>query len=156
MNNQYLLVEDIEELGRSGDLVKVKPGYARNYLLPQKKAVLATAQTLRMQERLKAERAKRAASDKKDAEALAQRLEGKVLNIEVKVDPEGHMYGSVSAIDILHLFEREGIPISRRNILLPHPIKALGVHEISLKLKEGVPAKVSVQVEVEKEIEKTS
>lgn len=149
MNNQLLLIDDVDELGRSGDLVKVKPGFARNYLLPQKKAVIATAQTLRMQEQLKADRAKRAMEDKKDAEALAKRLEGKVLNIRVKVDQEGHMYGSVAAVDIVHLFEKEGIELVRRNVLLPLPIKALGVHEINLKLKEGVPAKIILEVEAE-------
>lgn len=149
MNNQFLLIEDIDELGRSGDLVKVKPGYARNYLLPQKKAVVATAQTLRMQEQLKAERAKRAVQDKKEAETLAKSLEGKVLNFRVKVDQEGHMYGSVAVVDIVHLFEKEGIQLTRRNVLLAQPIKTLGVHEINLKLKEGVPAKVILEIEAE-------
>lgn len=140
MANQLLLVEDVEDLGRSGDLVKVRPGYARNFLLPQQKAVIADKRTLRMQIRLKQERAERAAVDKKEAEILAQNVNGMELTISVKVDPEGHMYGSVGAADIARLFEEKGHVIEKRNVVLPLPIKALGTHNLSLKLKEGVPA----------------
>jgi len=147
MRNQLLLLEDVDELGRSGDLVSVKPGFARNFLLPQKKAVVADKFTLRLQSKLKEERAKRAAVDKEAAEELAQKLEGKVLSITVKVDPDGHMYGSVSANDIIRLFADEGIALERRNIVLPQPIKTLGVHPLQLKLKEGVPAQVTLKVE---------
>lgn len=146
MRNQLLLIEDVEDLGRSGDVVSVKPGYSRNYLLPQKKAVVADKFTLRMQAKLKEERSKRAETDRKDAEELAQKIEGMVLSIEVKVDPDGHMYGSVAALDIARLFEKEGIAIERRHVVLPHPIKTLGVHPINLKLKEGVPAHVTLKV----------
>lgn len=154
MNNSFLLLEDVDVLGRSGDIVKVKPGYARNYLVPQKKAVLATAQTMRMQEDLKAARAKRAAEDRKSSEALAVRLAEMVLTTRVKVDQEGHMYGSVSAVDIANLLENEGVKITRRNVVLVHPIKALGTHEIQLKLAEGVPATVILQIEAEEQQER--
>ncbi len=146
MQNQLLLLEDVDELGRSGDIVRVKPGYARNFLLPQKKAVVADKFTLRMQAKLKAERAQLAEVDRKESEDIAAKIEGMVLAIEVKVDPDGHMYGSVSATDIVRLFEKEGINLERRNIVLPQPIKTLGVHPIHLKLKEGVPAQVTLKV----------
>jgi large subunit ribosomal protein L9 len=146
MRNQLLLLEDVEDLGRSGDVVSVKPGYSRNFLLPKKKAVIAGKFTLRMQTKLKEERAKRAEVDRKDAEELAHKIEGMVLSIEVKVDPDGHMYGSVSVLDIVHLFANEGIVIERRNVLLPHPIKTLGIHPIHLKLKEGIPAHMTLKV----------
>ena len=146
MKNQLLLIEDIDDLGRSGEVVSVKPGFARNFLLPQKKAVVADKHTLRLQEKLREERAKRAVVDKKEAEELSEKLNGMTLTIEVKVDPEGHMYGSVSATDIIHLFAKEGVELERKNIVLPHPIKALGVHQLTLKLKEGVPAAVTLQV----------
>ncbi|HSX11933.1 MAG TPA: 50S ribosomal protein L9, partial [Rhabdochlamydiaceae bacterium] len=87
MKNQLLLVEDVDDLGRSGDVVSVKPGFARNFLIPQKKAVVATKGTLRMQERLKEERAQKAIVDKKEAEEFAARIEGMVLTTTVKVDP---------------------------------------------------------------------
>jgi large subunit ribosomal protein L9 len=146
MRNQLLLLEDVEDLGRSGDVVSVKPGYSRNFLLPQKKAVIADKFTLRMQAKLKEERAKRAELDRKDSEELSRKIEGMAFSIEVKVDPDGHMYGSVSALDIVRLFASEGIVIERRNVILPHPIKALGIHPIHLKLNEGVPAHITVKV----------
>lgn len=146
MRNQLLLLEDVEDLGRSGDIVSVKPGFARNFLIPQKMAVVASPFTLRMQEKLKAERAKRAEFDRKDSEELAQRLNGMVLTHEVKVDPDGHMYGSVTVSDILRILDVDGIKLERRNIALPHPIKTLGAHVIHFKLKEGIPAQITLKV----------
>jgi len=159
MRNQLLLIEDVEDLGRSGDIVSVKPGYSRNFLLPRKKAVIADKFTLRMQAKLKEDRARRAEVERREAEELSSKIEGMVLSIEVKVDPDGHMYGSVSAMDIVHLFENEGIIIERRNVVLAHPIKALGVHPINLKLKEGVPAHITLKVhsggEISEEVKQT-
>ncbi len=138
MGTQLLLLDDVDDLGRSGDVVNVKPGYARNYLLPKKKGVVANRYTLRLQAKLKEERIKRAENERKASEELAARFAGTELEIEVKVDPEGHMYGSVSVLDIIRLFEQQGVQIEKRNVVLPHPIKVLGVHELQLKLKEGV------------------
>lgn len=149
MNYQLLLIEDVDDLGRSGEVVKVKPGFARNFLLPQKRAVIADKGTLRMQARLQEERAKRAEVDKKEAEALALKINGKELTILVKVDPDGHMYGSVAAQDIANLFEKEGIALEKRSVLLHHPIKALGDVTINLRLKEGVPASFKLTVQSE-------
>ena len=146
MANQLLLVEDVEDLGRKGDIVSVKPGFARNFLLPQKRAVIADKFTLRMQAKLKEERTKQAENDRNEAEQLAESLLGKVISIEVKVDPDGHMYGSVSSSDIVHLLEKEGIHIERRNVQLLVPIKTRGEHVIKLKLKEGVPSEICLQV----------
>jgi large subunit ribosomal protein L9 len=149
MHQQLLLIEDVEELGRSGDVVSVRPGYARNYLLPKKFAVIADAVALRMQKTLKEKRAKQAEIDRKDAEELAKRIETITLSIDVKVDPDGHMYGSVTALDIARLMENEGIVLTRHNIVLPQPIKILGVHKISLKLKESVPAQCILKINPE-------
>jgi large subunit ribosomal protein L9 len=146
MKNQLLLIQDVDDLGRSGDVVSVKPGFARNFLLPQKKAVVVDKHTLRMQVKLREERAKQAAVDKTDAEGLATRINGMALTIEVKIDPEGHMYGSVAATDIVRLFAEQDIPIERRNVVLSHPIKSLGIYDLNLKLKEGVPASFTLNV----------
>lgn len=146
MRNQLLLLDDVDDLGRSGDIVSVKPGFARNYLIPQKKAVIADKFTLRMQAKLKEERAKRADVDRKESEDLSKKIEGMTLEIRVKVDPDGNMYGSVSQTDIIHLFEDLGIKLERRNILLTHAIKTLGVQTINLKLKEGVPTHFTLKV----------
>ncbi len=146
MHYQLLLIEDIEDLGRSGEIVKVKPGYARNFLL-KRRAVIASKNTLRMQSRLQEERAKRAEVDKRDAEALAGRVNGMHLTITVKVDPEGHMYGSVAAHDIVTLFAQEGITLEKRNVVLPQAFKELGTFPVTLKLQEGVPAQITLTVQ---------
>lgn len=138
MKQQYLLITDVEDVGRSGEIISAKLGFARNYLIPQQKAVPANPHTLRMQARLQEERAKQAAVDRKEAEALAAKLQGLTLTTTVKVDPEGNMYGSVGYADILELFAKEGIQLDRRNIGLNKPIKTVGVLPMTLKLKEGV------------------
>lgn len=150
MVTKLLLVKDVEDLGRSGDLVKVKPGYARNFLLPKKLGVIADKRALRMQEKLQEERRIIAAEDRKASEKLAEILKGVVITSVVKVDQEGHMYGSVTALDIVHLLrELHKVEIDRKSVLLKHPIKALGDHTIELKLKEGVPSSVVLKVVAE-------
>jgi large subunit ribosomal protein L9 len=150
MATKLLLIQDVEDLGRSGDVVSVKPGFARNFLLPKRFAVLADRNALRMQERLQEERRKKAAQDKKEAEAIAEIIDDKTHTIEVKVDPEGHMYGSVSALDIIRLVhEHDGVELERRCVLLEHPIKTTGVHRIEVKLKEAVTASFLLKVVVE-------
>ena len=149
MKNQLLLINDVDDLGRSGDIVSVKPGYARNFLLPKKKAVIADKFTLRLQAKLKAERLKQAESDRKEAELLAQNIDGMVLSVAVKVDPDGHMYGSVSALDVARLFQAQGLKVEKKHVALVHPLKTLGEHHIPLKLQEGVPASVVLHIVVE-------
>lgn len=166
MDNQLLLLEDVGRLGRKGDIVKVKPGFARNFLLPKKKAVVATPGALRMRIKLQEEREKQAIKDKGESSALAKVIEGKIIKTEVKVDPAGHMYGSVSAHDIVKLFEEQGVDIDRNYVVLVHPIKVTGEHKLELRLKEGVstffflhiipeggelPMRKETQVEVQEE-----
>lgn len=140
MKQQLLLLQDVDALGKKGELVTAKPGYVRNFLLPKGLAVVASPNTIRKQERLRAERAKQAVVDRKESEELAIQVEGTALEIRVKVDPEGHMYGSVSAADIAQLFQEKGLPVDKKAVLVTKPIKVTGAHKISLKLKEGVTA----------------
>lgn len=149
MKQQLLLLEDIDGLGRSGDVVTAKPGFIRNFLLPQKKALPADKHTLKMQARLKEEREKRAAVDRKEAEAQAELIKTLSLSIEVKIDPDGKMYGSVSTLDIARLLQGKGYAIDRKSVLLFQPIKTLGSHSVNLRLKEGVPASFTLMVEPE-------
>ncbi|MEM7174535.1 MAG: 50S ribosomal protein L9 [Chlamydiota bacterium] len=154
MQEGLLLLEDVVNLGRKGDIVRAKPGFAWNFLLPQKRAVLADKRTVRLQEQLKAERAKQAAEDEKQARAVASRLKGKMFVAVVKTDSSGHLYGSVTAVDIVKVLDQEAdIAIDRRSVLLPRPIKKTGVHTIRLSLKEGVPAEFKLKVKGESEIE---
>jgi large subunit ribosomal protein L9 len=146
MENQLLLLEDVQGLGRKGDIVKPKPGFARNYLVPQRKGVVVTSHTLRMRAKLQEEREKQARIDRVESEALAKVIDGQVLSVEVKVDPAGHMYGSVSVQDIVKLFEEQGVTIDRHYVLLVHPIKVTGEHTIELRLKEGIMVKFLLRV----------
>lgn len=145
-NTKLLLIEDVEHLGRRGDLVTVKPGYAR-FLVPRSRAVVADKHTLTKQARLQEERRLKASEDKKDAEQVAARLLTTVLTVEVKVDHDGHMYGSVSSADIVSLLEEQAnIVLEKRAIALPHAIKTTGVHTIEFKLKEGIQAHATLKI----------
>lgn len=146
MKQQLLLLEDVESLGRKGEIVSAKPGYVRNFLLPKGFAVIASPNTLRKQERLRAEREKQAIIDRKESEEVAAKLEGITLETKVKVDPEGHMYGSVSAADIAQLFQEKGFPLEKKNILVTRPIKETGAHKLSIKLKEGILVSCILQI----------
>ena len=151
---KLLLLEDVTNLGRKGELASAKPGFVRNYLLPQKKAVIADKRTIRLQERLQVERQEQAAADKKDSEALAARLKEKTLSTKVKNDPHGHLYGSVAAVDIVKILgEQEGITIERKNVILPKPFKTVGVFEVELRLKEDVPATFKLKIEGETKVQ---
>ncbi len=144
--NQLLLLDDVDGLGRSGDVVTAKAGYVRNFLLPQKKALIANKQTLKMRVKLQEEREKRAVQDRKEAEELSARLEGFVLSTEVKVDPEGNMYGSVTILDLARMMQEKGYPIEKRSIALGQPIKTVGKHTIPLKLKENVSSQFHLEI----------
>ena len=149
MRQQLLLLEDVDGLGRSGDVVIAKPGFIRNFLLPQKKAVVADKRTLKMQTRLKEEREKRASVDRKESEELALKMKDLVLVAVVKVDQEGRMYGSVSTLDVARLLQEKGYTIDRKSVLLPQALKSLGTYPITLKLKEGVPAICTLEIQPE-------
>lgn len=149
MKQQLLLLEDVDGLGRSGDVVTAKPGFIRNFLLPQKKAVIADKRTLKMQARLKDEREKKALIDRSESEQFAEKIKGLVIVTEVKVDPEGKMYGSVSALDIARLLQEKGYKIDKKNVLITQALKTLGTHTIDLRLKEGVPAAFTLEIQPE-------
>jgi len=147
MANKLLLIEDVEDLGRSGDIVNVRPGYARNFLLPRKFAVVADRSALRMQARLQEQRRLKAIEDRKEAEGSAEKLTGVTVETVVKVDHDGHMYGSVSAQDVAHLLqEKTGIALERRAVQLKHAIKETGTHNLNVKLKEGVTAAITLKI----------
>ncbi|MDN3508480.1 MAG: 50S ribosomal protein L9 [Candidatus Neptunochlamydia sp.] len=151
---KLLLLEDVTNLGKKGELASANPGFIRNFLLPQKKGVIADKRTIRMQEQLRKEREVQAIQDKKDAQTLAVRLKDKTLTIKAKNDSQGHLYGSVASIDIVKILdEQEGITIERKNVTLPKPIKMVGIYDIELKLKENVPATFKLRVEGETKIQ---
>jgi len=147
MAKKILLLQDVDNLGRKGEIASAKEGYVYNFLLPQGLAVLATPHALRQQTRLLEERRKIAAQDKKEAEELAARLNGETLGFNVKVDNEGHMYGSVSSLNIVELVKMQtGIDLDKRYVQLKHPIKETGVSSVTLRLKEDVTCQINVKV----------
>lgn len=147
MATKILLINDVESHGRKGEVISVRPGFFRNFLLPQGLAVIANKQTLRHQEKLKEERHQLALQHKKESEEVAARIEGTTLTFIVKVDHEGHMYGSVSSLDIIQMLnEQHKLDLDKRCIVLKHPVKEMGIHTIPVKLKEGVSASFYLKV----------
>lgn len=147
MATKILLLEDIDNVGQKGEIVNVKSGYAYNFLIPQKHALVADANAIRKQAKLQEERRVKAVEDRKVSEEVAAKLTNETFTTEVKVDHDGHMYGSVSALDIVHLIKLQtGLEIEKRFVQLKHAIKQTGVHEITLRLKEGVETIIQLKV----------
>lgn len=143
---QVILREDVEHLGSSGDLVTVKQGYGRNFLIPQGLAVLANPKNVRALEHEKRGIAARAERLAKNAQAVAGRLAGVTLQIERQVGEEDKLFGSVSARDIEEALAAQGVTVDRRKIQLSEPIKALGQYTVPVKLGGGVAGEIKVWV----------
>jgi large subunit ribosomal protein L9 len=143
---EVLLREDVEHLGRRGEIVRVKAGYARNYLLPRGLAVLATAANVKAIEQEKHLLARREARERTQAETLAERLKELVLTFPRKVGDQDMLFGSVTAMDIAQALAEQGITVDRRKILVEHPIKYLGEYTIPVKLHREVTAEIKIRV----------
>lgn len=146
---KLILREDVASLGRSGELVTVKDGYGRNYLLPRKLAVVANERNVRQLEHEKAVIAARQAKLKGEAQQVAGKLSAINVTIRRKVGEQDKLYGSVTALDIAEALAAQGQKVDRRHIHLPEPIKALGDFEVEIRLHHDVSAKVKVQVAAE-------
>jgi len=143
---KVILTNDVKGLGREGDLKEVKDGYARNFLLPTKKAVIADKGALANWERHREQREERDRAVKADAEAVADRLRELKLEIEVKAGERGRLFGAVTSHQIVEAIRREGIEIERHALHLREPIKTLGDYRIDAHIMQGVDAVVSVSV----------
>ena len=146
---KLILREDVYNLGKGGELVEVKPGYGRNYLIPRGLAVLANPKNIRELEHQKAVAAAKAAKLKASAEAIAKRLSDTPVSFKRKVGEQDKLYGSVTAMDIAEALAGRGVQIDRRAIDLSEPIKTLGDFEVGVKLHSDVVGKVKVKVEAE-------
>jgi len=143
---RVILTQTIESLGIIGSEVEVKPGYARNFLLPQKKAVMATLQN---RHRLELEKAKfdlQIAKERKLAEEMAQKLEGVACRIVAKVAEEDRLYGSVSARDVIDSLAAQNITVEKRMVLLTEPIKQLGTFKVPIRVYKDVEPEITVEV----------
>lgn len=143
---RVILREDVHKLGRSGEIVTVKDGFARNYLLPRKIAVPANEKNVRQVEHDKAVISARQAKLKGSAQEQASKLEALSVKISRKVGQQDKLYGSVTALDIAEVLGSQGYKVDRRSIHLPEPIKSLGLHQVELRLHRDVIAKINVEV----------
>lgn len=146
---KVILREDVENLGKGGELVEVKAGYGRNFLLPRGLAVLANPKNVRELEHQKQIAIAKAAKLKASAEAVAKRLAETPLTLRRKVGEQEKLYGSVTAMDLAEALAARGLEIDRRSIDLAEPIKTVGEFEIPVKLHSEVAGKVKVKVEAE-------
>jgi large subunit ribosomal protein L9 len=145
-HKQVLLREDIDNLGARGEIVRVKAGYARNYLLPRNLAVEATSNNLRQIEGERAALAKREAKDRSSAELQAGALRSLALKFERRIGEAGVLYGSVTSMDIAHALKEQGYEIDRRRIILREPIKRFGNYEVPVRLHRDVTVELPVSV----------
>ncbi len=143
---KVILKQTIDSLGIIGSEVDVKNGYARNYLIPQGKAVFATEQNRKQmaQERVKIEL--QMAKERETATQMAAKIEGLVCRIPAKVADADRLYGSVTVKDIAESIERQGVEIPKRMILLTEPIKALGTYQIPIRIYKDVEPEITVEV----------
>jgi large subunit ribosomal protein L9 len=143
---RVILTQTIESLGIIGSEVEVKPGYARNFLLPQNKAMVATPENRRRLEQQKAKFDLQIAKERKLAEEMAQRLEGVVCRIVGKVAEEDRLYGSVTVRDILDALAAQNITVEKRMVLLSEPIKQLGAYKVPIRVYKGVEPEITVEI----------
>ena len=143
---KLVLREDVPKLGHAGEVVSVKPGYARNFLLPQGKAALASEARVKELEHHKRLIAEKVARDLKDLSAARDRLEQLELQVEAQAGEEGRLFGSVTAAQVAELIGEKGIEIDRRKIDLAEPIKEVGEHRVPIRLHRELVANVRLKV----------
>jgi len=143
---KVVLLEDIPKLGKMGDLIQAKDGYARNYLLPKKLAVPANPQNLKTLEHQKTLLTQKQNRIKRDAEKLAQKIEKISCTISKPAGEEDKLFGAVTSLDIESSLNEEGLKIDRKKILLEEPIKSLGIYKVPIKLHPEVTANIKIWV----------
>ena len=146
---KLILREDVDNLGKGGELVDVKPGYGRNYLLPRGLAVAANPKNVRELEHQKTVAEAKAAKLRASAQAVAKRLAETPVTLQRKVGEQDKLYGSVTALDIVEALAARGLTLDRRTIDLAEPLKSVGDFEVPVKLHRDVVAKAKVKIEAE-------
>ncbi|HBY64420.1 MAG TPA: 50S ribosomal protein L9 [Solibacterales bacterium] len=143
---EVILRDDVEKLGHRGQIVKVAPGYARNFLLPKKLAVPATGANKKIVEQERQAHLRKEAKLEGDAAELAKMLNGVTVTIAQKTGEQDQLFGSVTAKDVADLLEKQNYTIDRRKIHLDEPIKTLGEHKVAVRLHRSVTAEITVNV----------
>lgn len=148
---KVLLQADVESLGNAGEIVNVSDGYARNFLIPRKLAVVADEKNLRVFEHLKRQTEEKVKKIKKQAESLAEKLSNLTLTIAAKAGEEGKLFGSITSINIAEELKKEGFNIDRKKILLEQPLKMLGNYEVKIKMEGNITANLKIAIVKEDE-----
>lgn len=144
---RVVLRQDVDTVGKKGDLVEVADGYARNYLVPRGLAIVATKGAVKQADTMRRAREVREARERDAVEVVAGRLRGQTVRVGARAGEGGRLFGSVTATDIADAVQAQlGLDLDRRKLGLPEPIKELGSHEVSLHLYEGVEAAFTVVV----------
>jgi large subunit ribosomal protein L9 len=146
---EVILREDVADLGSAGDVVKVKPGFARNFLLPRGLAAVADTRNVHVLEHQKRLAADKGERDRRQAQTAADRLSKVRLTIKTRAGEEGKLFGSVTNLDIERALATQGFTVERRRIRLEEPIKSVGEHVVPVHLGVGIDAQVTVVVEAE-------
>ncbi len=148
---KVILTEMIESLGTVGDEVNVAKGYVRNYLIPQKKAILATPSNRKIFERQRTQLEQRLAKDQTRAEVMAEKIRGAVCTIAAKVSEGDRLYGSVSTRDIAEQLKLQGFDVDKGMVMLSEPIKTLGSYIVPIRLYTDIASEITVKVVPEQE-----
>jgi large subunit ribosomal protein L9 len=143
---KIILMEDVPSLGRRGDVRDVATGYARNFLLPKKLALPASAANLQNLDHLKRQRDRAEARARDEAQVAARQIEGLTLAMATRASEDGRLYGSVSAQDIVEFLEKHQLPVEKRRVQLEEPIKMLGEYRVPIRLHHDVTATLAVTV----------
>lgn len=143
---QIILQEDVEKLGHRGDVVTVKPGYARNFLLPRKLGIEATSGNMKALERIRTALSKKTATELEAAQKQAQLLDGVALKFARKTGENDQMFGSVTTADIAEGLAAQGFKIDKRQVQLAEPIKVVGERDVTIKVFRDVTASIKVSV----------
>ncbi len=146
---KVILKDDVQGLGKAGQIVNVKDGYARNYLLPRGLALIADEKNVKLLEIQKKKFEEEAKKRRQDAESVAQRLSELQLTIKAKAGEDQKLFGSITAKDIAEALQKEGFSVDKKQVVILEPIKRVGDYEIEIKLQEGISAKLKVNVVAE-------
>jgi large subunit ribosomal protein L9 len=148
---KIILTENVDGLGNIGDMVKVKPGYARNYLVPKRLAVAADSGKIKELEHQKRQLERKRQRVTQAAEVFKQRIEAMPLVIAHKAGEEGKLYGAVTSMELEEQLAAKGIELDRKRIQLAEPIKSIGAHEVLVKLDVGITATIKLNVVAEED-----
>ncbi|NJD63036.1 MAG: 50S ribosomal protein L9 [Deltaproteobacteria bacterium] len=146
---KVILREDVEKLGKAGDVIKVADGFGRNYLIPNRLAVPADVRNLKALDHDRRVIEARAKKARKGAESLAERLAAVALTIPAKAGEEGKLFGAITSRDIADALEKAGVPVDRKNVLLADPIKQIGDYKVRIKAGADLQPEISVSVVAE-------